>query len=542
MLLDQITAAGIVGCGGAGFPTAVKYNTKTEYFIINAAECEPLLKTDHYVMNNYAKECVEAIAAVGEMLEAQHIVIATKAYYTKEIAALEKAIQELGAPVTIFKMKNFYPAGDEQIMVYEVTGRTVPPGGIPIEVGCVISNIATMLNIYQARQGKNVTHKLLTITGAVREPKILEVPIPIEVGCVISNIATMLNIYQARQGKNVTHKLLTITGAVREPKILEVPIGTSFDECLALAGGTTLNDFMFINGGPMMGKTGVKEDFSQQVVTKTTSGIIIMEKRDFIYELHEKEIPQMINKARSSCIQCRLCTELCPRYQIGHPIHPHRVMRHLTITDVPDDIDDDPIWKEACIQCRLCTELCPRYQIGHPIHPHRVMRHLTITDVPDDIDDDPIWKEALLCCECGICETIACPMGLLPRQVNKYVKQRLAEKGIRYKKDERPLTPSPMRDYQLVPPVKILLKDGLKQYADFTIEKLQKYEPKQVRIPLRMHIGAPCEPVLQIGDRVRAGELIGRKPEKALGADIHASIDGIVTAVSASITIERRDN
>lgn len=294
MLLDQITAAGIVGCGGAGFPTAVKYNTKTEYFIINAAECEPLLKTDHYVMNNYAKECVEAIAAVGEMLEAQHIVIATKAYYTKEIAALEKAIQELGAPVTIFKMKNFYPAGDEQIMVYEVTGRTVPPGGIPIEVGCVISNIATMLNIYQARQGKNVTHKLLTITGAVREPK-----------------------------------------------ILEVPIGTSFDECLALAGGTTLDDFMFINGGPMMGKTGTKEDFSQQVVTKTTSGIIIMEKRDFIYELHEKEIPQMINKARSSCIQCRLCTELCPRYQIGHPIHPHRVMRHLTITDVPDDIDDD---------------------------------------------------------------------------------------------------------------------------------------------------------------------------------------------------------
>ncbi len=112
------------------------------------------LKTDHYVTNNYAKECVEAIAAVGEMLEAQHIVIATKAYYTKEIATLEKAIQELGAPVTIFKMKNFYPAGDEQIMVYEVTGRTVPPGGIPIEVGCVISNIATMLNIYQARQEK----------------------------------------------------------------------------------------------------------------------------------------------------------------------------------------------------------------------------------------------------------------------------------------------------------------------------------------------------------------------------------------------------
>lgn len=448
MLLEQITSAGIVGCGGAGFPTAVKYNTKTEYFIINAAECEPLLKTDHYVMNHYAKECVQAIAAVGELLEAKQIVIATKGHYTKEINALEQAIKEQNVPVSVFKMNNFYPAGDEQIMVFEVTGRTVPPGGIPIEVGCVISNIATMLNIYHAQQGENVTHKLLTITGSVKEPK-----------------------------------------------ILEVPIGTSFDDCLALAGGATIDDFMFINGGPMMGKTGTQDEFSQQVVTKTTSGIIIMEKRDFIYELLEKEIPQMINKARSSCIQCR-----------------------------------------------LCTELCPRYQIGHPIHPHRVMRHLTITEIPDDIDDDPIWREALLCCECGICETIACPMGLLPRQVNKYVKQRLAEKGIRYQKNDQPLTPTLMREYQQVPPVKILLKDGLKQYADLKVEDLLKHESTTVNIPLKMHIGAPCEPVIQVGDHIKAGDLIGRKPEKALGADVHASIGGTVTAVSASITIERRDN
>ena len=221
MLLEQITSAGIVGCGGAGFPTAAKYNTKAEYFIINAAECEPLLKTDHYVMNHYADECIQAIAAVGKLLEAEHIVIATKEHYTKEINALETAIQAQNAPISIFKMKNFYPAGDEQIMVFEVTGRTVPPGGIPIEVGCVISNISTMLNIYQAQHGKNVTHKLLTITGAVKEPK-----------------------------------------------ILEVPIGTSFDDCLALAGGATIDDFMFINGGPMMGKTERKKIFRSKSLLK----------------------------------------------------------------------------------------------------------------------------------------------------------------------------------------------------------------------------------------------------------------------------------
>ncbi|MBO1308395.1 4Fe-4S dicluster domain-containing protein [Enterococcus sp. 669A] len=447
MLLDQIIDAGIVGCGGAGFPAAAKYRTKAEYFIINAAECEPLLKTDHYVMNHFAEECVEAIAAVGKMLEAEHIIIATKEYYLKEIAALEQAIETLQVPVSIFKMENFYPAGDEQIMVYEVTGRTVPPSGLPIEVGCVISNISTMLNIYKAQQGTKVTHKLLTITGAVKEPK-----------------------------------------------ILEVPIGTSFEECLNLAGGSTIDDFMFINGGPMMGRVGTKDDFFKQVVTKTTSGIIITEKRDFLYELFEKDMQQVITKARSSCIQCR-----------------------------------------------LCTELCPRYQIGHPIHPHRVMRHLAITDVPEDISDDPIWQEALLCCSCGICEVIACPMGLMPRQVNNYVKARLAEKGIRYEKKDQPLTPSLMRDYQKVPPKNILLKDGLNQYVNLKVEECVQFEPNKVTIPLRMHIGAPSQAAVSEGDNVEVGTLIGKLPENALGANIHASIAGVVREVTPEmITIERR--
>lgn len=444
MLLDQIIEAGVVGCGGAGFPTAVKYQKPAEYFIINAAECEPLLKTDHYIMKKYAQECVEAIAAVGKQLKAEHIVIATKAYYTAEINALQAAIDQQQVPVTIFGMDNFYPAGDEQTMVFEVTGRTVPPAGIPMDVGCVVSNVATMLNVHQAASGKPVTHKFLTLTGSVREPK-----------------------------------------------VVEVPIGTSFAECLELAGGATIPDWMFINGGPMMGKVGTQDDFAQQVVTKTTSGIIITEKRDFLYELHESEMPQIIQKARSSCIQCR-----------------------------------------------LCTELCPRYQIGHPIHPHRVMRHLAITDVPDDINDDPIWQEAMLCCACGICEVIACPMGLMPRQVNLYVKQKLAEKGIRYDKIDRETIPSQLREYQKVPPKNIILKDGLQQYAELKVDTFQEYESQQVSIPLRMHIGAPSQAVVQVGDHVTVGDLIGEIPEKALGAKIHASISGVVTEVGNSITIK----
>lgn len=444
MLLEQIVKAGVVGCGGAGFPTAVKYQRPAEYFIINAAECEPLLKTDHYIMKRYAKECVSAITAVGQQLQAQHLIIATKAYYKAEIAALQEAIDHQQAPVTIFAMDNFYPAGDEQTMVFEVTGRTVPPSGIPMDVGCVVSNIATMLNVYQA----------------------------------MSNQA-------------VTHKFLTVTGSVARPQVIEVPIGTSFAECLTLAGGATLTDWMYINGGPMMGKVSTMDNFEKEVVTKTTSGIIITEKRDFLYELHESEMPSIIQKARSSCIQCR-----------------------------------------------LCTELCPRYQIGHPIHPHRVMRHLAITEVPEDIDDDPIWQEALLCCACGICEVIACPMGLMPRQVNLYVKQKLAEKGIRYDKIDCKLIPSKLREYQKVPPKNIILKDGLQQYATLKVAEFQKYESREVKIPLTMHIGAPALPVVAVGDLVQVGDLIGAIPDNALGANIHASINGTVTAVGSSITIK----
>jgi Na+-translocating ferredoxin:NAD+ oxidoreductase RnfC subunit len=448
MLLEKIANAGVVGCGGAGFPTATKFNATAEYLIINAAECEPLLKTDHFVMKHFAKECVTAIQEVGKLVSAEKLIIATKAYYTAEIEALEKAIKELGASVEVFKMENFYPAGDEQTMVFEVTGRTVPPGGIPLNVGCVVSNISTMLNVYYAMSDQTVTHKYLTVTGAVSNPT-----------------------------------------------IVYVPIGTSFEECLTLASGATISDFMYINGGPMMGKVGSHEDFSSEVVTKTTSGIIITEKREFLYELFEKEMQQVITKARSSCIQCR-----------------------------------------------LCTELCPRYQIGHPIHPHRIMRHLTITDVPDDINDDPIWQEALLCCECGICEVIACPMGLMPRQVNVYVKKRLAEKGIKYQRREEPLTPAPMREYQKVPPNNILLKDGLRQYADLKVEECVKFEPSKVKIPLKMHIGAPTSPTVTVGQIVEIGDLISQPPKDALGAVIHASISGTITEITnQAITIERNE-
>lgn len=446
MLLDKIKEAGIVGCGGAGFPTAVKLGNQAEYLIINAAECEPLLKTDHYVMDHYALESVAAIAKVGEMVGAKQIVIATKRYYVKEIAALQQAIDQLHVPVEIFPMDNFYPAGDEQIMIYEITGRTVPPTQIPISVGCIVSNLSTMLNIYHADENQPVTRKYLTITGEVAHPM-----------------------------------------------VLDVPIGTSFAECLELAGGTPLQEFMFINGGPMMGKLGSNAEFAQQVVTKTTSGIIIMEKSGYLNDLRLTTPEQFI--------------------QVG---------------------------RNACIQCRLCTEMCPRYQIGIPLHPHKIMRRLSLSELPDKIDNDPLWQEASLCSECGVCETIACPMGLMPRQVNKFVKGALREKGVRYSLEPTELIPDEMREYKKVPPQRIVFKDELQKFVDYKIEECKSYEPPKVTIPLSMHIGAPSVPVVTVGQPVEVGTLIATVPEKALGAVIHASITGVITSITTQgIVIER---
>ena len=139
-LLEQIKEAGIVGCGGAGFPAHVKLNCTVEYLIINAAECEPLLRTDRWLMIHKAKEIAAAAGMIGDMVQADKRYIALKETYTEEIAALEAAIADLGSPVRLYRMKNFYPAGDEQVMVCDITGRTVPPSGIPLDVGAVVSN------------------------------------------------------------------------------------------------------------------------------------------------------------------------------------------------------------------------------------------------------------------------------------------------------------------------------------------------------------------------------------------------------------------
>ncbi|EAC8354460.1 propanediol utilization protein [Listeria monocytogenes] len=438
-ILEKIKDAGVVGCGGAGFPTHAKFSGEVEYLIINAAECEPLLKTDHFVMRNHAVETIKAIEMVKSQVGAEFAVIATKRYYTEEIAALRSAITELDASVTIHEMDNVYPTGDEQVMVFEVTGRVVPPSGIPLMVGCIVSNVSTMWNVFHAIQD--------------------DAP--------------------------VVRKQLTVTGAVGEPKLLDVPVGTPFEVCLAAAGGTTLNEYLFLDGGPMMGKLNDQSTIADKVVTKTTSGLIVAEDTGYLHKLHYQTVEQIFNETKSACIQCSLCSDLCPRKQLGHDIQPHKVMRHFAVAE---DITD--------------------------------------------IKPDPIWEEAMICCECGICEVIACPMGLSPRQVNIHVKKELLKQGVRYQTDKKEFTPDPMREYKSIAPKNILIKMGLQQYADVQLETMHYLDVDEVFIPTKMHIGAPSIPVVSEGDIVKKGDLIAKIPDTALGANIHASIDGQIIRIT----------
>ena len=172
--LELIQSAGVAGAGGAGFPTHVKLKAKAEYFIVNGAECEPLIETDKYLCRTYPERIVETTAKIASHLEAEHAVIAMKGEYKREIQALSQAIEKLNAPVEIFQSEAFYPAGDEQVLVWNVTGRCIPEKGLPLDVGCVVDNVGTVLSIADALEEIPVCEKFLSVTGAVKETSIPE--------------------------------------------------------------------------------------------------------------------------------------------------------------------------------------------------------------------------------------------------------------------------------------------------------------------------------------------------------------------------------
>ncbi|RYD03714.1 hypothetical protein N752_18370 [Desulforamulus aquiferis] len=189
--------------------------------------------------------------------------------------------------------------------------------------------------------------------------------------------------------------------------------------------------------------------------------------------------------------------------------------------------------KAACVQCQRCTDLCPRYLLGHRIEPHKIMRSLNYAKGEADV-----LKMTFFCSECGACEQIACPMFLSPRMINGRIKRELIQNGIKPNTSTRMPTAHSMREHRRIPTKRLKIRLGLIRYDRLAPLADLKYQPQVVRIPLSQHIGKPSTPTVELGQIVEKGMLIAQIPENSLGANIHASISGTVVEISKHIVID----
>ena len=306
--------AGVVGAGGAGFPTYAKLSAEVDFLVANGAECEPLLNKDQVLMTNYPEIVLDGMGQMMGAINAKKGIIAIKSKHHESISALNQKLSSTKLPVEVSQIPDIYPAGDEVVLIYETLKRVVPPGALPATVGSLVDNIETLLNVSLAVQGEPVTAKYVTVTGWVNHP--------------------------------VTLKL---------------PVGAPLSKALELAGGPSVRDFAVILNGLMMGTPVTDLDLP---VTKTTSALLVLPSYHPVVLSKQKKLENMIKIARSACTSCSHCSETCPRRLLGHPVQPHLVMRAVGYFSLPDGTSENSlpeICEKAryCVGCGVCDLICP---------------------------------------------------------------------------------------------------------------------------------------------------------------------------------------
>lgn len=233
-----------------------------------------------------------------------------------------------------------------------------------------------------------------------------------------------------------------------------------------------------------MGPSITMDEIDTNFITKASSGVIVLPKEHFLFQFGEISMDTIYKRAQTACIQCSLCTDMCPRFLIGHQMRPHRVMRSVST--------------------RVGT-----------------------TEIFD----------ALLCCECRICELYACPMGLSPCQVNIGLKKLLRENGA-YTIDKNIYENNlKLRPYRQIPQERLISRLQLTKYKRSAELELVTGDISTVSIPLKHGIGKPSDCVVCVGDMVEKGDLIAKIEPADTGCNIHASIKGKVVSITPNITI-----
>ncbi|MBP3938659.1 MAG: electron transport complex subunit RsxC [Clostridia bacterium] len=294
--IKAIRESGLVGLGGAGFPTHIKLNapSKIDTLIINAAECEPYITVDY-------RECIEnswdiysGIRTIMEFLEIPHVVIAVEDNKPEAFKILEQIVDgdsSAGGAIKIMQLESRYPQGAEKMMIQSATGRQLPPGKLPSDIGCMVMNVASTAFISRyLKTGKPLVSRSLTVDGL----------------------------------------------AIKEPKNVRVPIGTSISDIIEFCGGFKDEPVKIIAGGPMMGTAITDLDHP---LSKSNNALLAFSKDD------AKVFKE------TDCIRCGRCASACPLSLV-----PTRIVRNTKAKDVDALIKDGVM---VCMECGSCAYSCP---------------------------------------------------------------------------------------------------------------------------------------------------------------------------------------
>lgn len=439
--VEKIKNAGVVGAGGAGFPTHVKLGSKVDTIIVNGVECEPLIHVDKQLIEKDLERMYRGLKIASQITGAGRLIVALKHKNKEALESLEN-FQQKHNDFEIFKLDNFYPAGDEQVLVNEVTGKIVPEGGIPLNVGIVVINVETLVNVAEAADGRSVIYKFVTVNGEV------------------SNPGTFL-----------------------------VPVGTPVPVLINACGGALSERVKAIDGGPM---TGRLIDIKTHAVTKTTKAILVLPEDNIVIVQKSRQISVQMKRAQAICLSCRMCTDLCPRYLLGHDLFPDELMKRMYKKEI----------------------------------------------TPENISN---FDYAYLCCDCGLCELYSCVVDLSARSIFNYLKAELGKAGIKNPHNRSGLEVNEFKEVRKVPVPRLVKRLEIDRYSSHAgLRDFDMSSVNEVKLLLSQHVGAPAVPVVREGDSVSEGAIIADIPEGKLGAKIHASISGKVKQVSDKYIIIAR--
>jgi len=295
---------GIVGAGGAGFPSYAKLAEGADLLLINGAECEPLLATDYILLRDEMDLVLQGVLEIIAKTSISKAYIAVKAHNAERLGW--KDGEKLADGVFARALPDVYPLGDEISLIYEATGRLIKPGKLPITEGIIVYNVETMYNLGIAKRfSRPVTTKWLTIGGEVKKPVVIKVPI----GAKISDIFEKLDI-KVKEGYTV------------------------------------------IDGGPSMGKVINPRTYA---VNKTTKGILILPDNSQAILSKKMNENMAISRAETACCQCTRCTDMCPRHLLGYPLEPHKMVR--TAMGAVEAMPEMVISATLCCGCGVCESL-----------------------------------------------------------------------------------------------------------------------------------------------------------------------------------------